>query len=69
MDEAAELAAFRAEVREFALSRCPPEIRAVVAANRKLGRKGWAPWRRILHDRGRGAPSLPKRYGGTGGTY
>ncbi|HYZ33555.1 MAG TPA: hypothetical protein VE684_14895 [Crenalkalicoccus sp.] len=29
MDETAELAAFRAEVREFPLTRCPPEIRAV----------------------------------------
>jgi hypothetical protein len=57
MDETAELAAFRAEVREFALTRCPPEIRAVVAANRKLGRKEWAPWQRILHARGWGAPS------------
>jgi alkylation response protein AidB-like acyl-CoA dehydrogenase len=66
MDETAELAAFRAEVREFALARCPPEIRAVVAANRKLGRREWAPWQRILHARGWGAPSWPKEHGGTG---
>ncbi|MBK1660199.1 acyl-CoA dehydrogenase family protein [Paracraurococcus ruber] len=66
MDETAELAAFRAEVRDFALAHCPPEIRAVVAANGKLGRKQWAPWQRILHAHGWGAPSWPKEYGGTG---
>ncbi|WP_431272110.1 acyl-CoA dehydrogenase family protein [Dankookia sp. P2] len=66
MDETAELAAFRAEVRDFALTRCPPEIRAVVAANGKLGRKQWAPWQRILHVHGWGAPSWPKEHGGTG---
>ena len=66
MDETAELAAFRAEVRDFALTRCPPEIRAVVAANGKLGRKHWAPWQRILHAHGWGAPSWPTEYGGTG---
>ncbi len=62
MDEAA----FRAEIRDFAQTQCPPEIRAVVAANRKLGRKEWAPWQRILHARGWGAPSWPKQFGGTG---
>jgi len=31
--------AFREEVRNFALTRCPPEIRAVVATYRKLSRK------------------------------
>ncbi|MFC7476144.1 acyl-CoA dehydrogenase family protein [Dankookia sp. GCM10030260] len=66
MDETAELAAFRAEVRDFASTRCPPEIRAVVAANGKLGRKHWAPWQRILHAHGWGAPSWPVEYGGTG---
>ncbi len=66
MDETADLAAFRAEVRDFALTSCPPEIRAAVAANRKIGRKEWSAWQRVLHARGWGAPSWPKEHGGTG---
>ncbi|NDG47820.1 MAG: acyl-CoA dehydrogenase [Rhodospirillales bacterium] len=58
--------AFRAEVREFALTRCPPEIRAVVATYRKLSRKVWYPWQRILFEHGWGAPSWPREFGGTG---
>jgi alkylation response protein AidB-like acyl-CoA dehydrogenase len=58
--------AFRAEVRDFAMTRCPPEIRAVVATYRKLSRKIWYPWQKILFDHGWGAPGWPKQYGGTG---
>jgi alkylation response protein AidB-like acyl-CoA dehydrogenase len=58
--------AFRREVTDFALTRCPPEIRAVVATYRKLSRKYWAPWQRILFEHGWGAPGWPKEYGGTG---
>jgi alkylation response protein AidB-like acyl-CoA dehydrogenase len=58
--------AFRREVTEFALTRCPPEIRAVVAAQGKLSRKHWAPWQRILFEHGWGAPGWPKEHGGTG---
>lgn len=58
--------AFRAEVREFALTRCPPDIRAVVATYRKLSRKIWYPWQRILFEHGWGAPSWPREFGGTG---
>jgi alkylation response protein AidB-like acyl-CoA dehydrogenase len=58
--------AFRAEVSEFALTRCPPEIRAVVATYRKLSRKVWYPWQRILFEHGWGAPSWPREFGGTG---
>ncbi len=58
--------AFRREVREFAETRCPPEIRAVVATYRKLSRKVWYPWQKILYEHGWGAPSWPKEYGGTG---
>ena len=61
-----DYAAFREEVRGFALSACPPEIREVVAENRKLGRKEWSAWQRILHGRGWGAPNWPEEYGGTG---
>ena len=58
--------AFREEVREFALTRCPSEIRAVVATYRKLSRKVWYPWQRILFEHGWGAPSWPREFGGTG---
>ena len=58
--------AFRREVTEFALTHCPPEIRAVVATDRKLSREVWAPWQRILFEHGWGAPGWPKEYGGTG---
>ena len=58
--------AFREEVRNFALTRCPPEIRAVVATYRKLSRKVWYPWQRILFEHGWGAPSWPREFGGTG---
>lgn len=67
MDAAAiDYEAFRAEVRDFALTRCPPEIRAVVATYRKLSRKIWYPWQRILFEHGWGAPSWPREFGGTG---
>jgi alkylation response protein AidB-like acyl-CoA dehydrogenase len=58
--------AFRKEVRDFALKNCPPEIRAVVATYRKLSRKVWYPWQKILFAHGWGAPSWPKEFGGTG---
>ncbi|MBO1073820.1 acyl-CoA dehydrogenase family protein [Roseomonas marmotae] len=60
--------AFRAEVREFCLTRCPPEIRALMARGGKLGRKEWSTWQRILFERGWGAPNWPVEYGGTGWT-
>jgi alkylation response protein AidB-like acyl-CoA dehydrogenase len=58
--------AFREELRDFALKNCPAEIRAVVASYRKLSRKIWYPWQKILFDHGWGAPSWPKEFGGTG---
>lgn len=60
--------AFRAELRDFCLTQCPPEIRALVARNGKLGRKEWSTWQRILFERGWGAPNWPVEYGGTGWT-
>ena len=58
--------AFRTEIRDFALANCPPDIRAVVASYRKLSRKIWYPWQRILFEHGWGAPSWPVAFGGTG---
>lgn len=66
MSGAVDYGAFRREVEEFARTQCPPEIRAVVATYRKLSRKVWAPWQKILHAHGWGAPSWPQEYGGTG---
>ena len=60
--------AFRREVTEFALTRCPPEIRAVVASYRKLSRKVWYPWQKILHEHGWGAPNWPKSMAEPDGT-
>ncbi len=58
--------AFREEVRAFALAACPADIRATVAANRKIGRGEWSRWQRILFNHGWGAPSWPVEHGGTG---
>jgi len=63
---AVDYEAFRRQVTEFAQTRCPPDIRAVVASYRKLSRKVWQPWQQILHAHGWGAPSWPKQFGGTG---
>jgi len=66
MTTAIDYDAFREEVRDFALTRCPPEIRAVVATYRKLSRKVWYPWQKILFEHGWGAPGWSKEHGGTG---
>lgn len=66
MTAAIDYDAFRDEVRDFATTRCPPEIRAVVATYRKLSRKVWYPWQKILFEHGWGAPGWPKEHGGTG---
>ncbi|TCH97557.1 acyl-CoA dehydrogenase [Roseococcus sp. SYP-B2431] len=66
MPAAIDYEAFREEVRDFALRNCPPEIRAVVASYRKLSRKIWYPWQKILFEHGWGAPNWPQEFGGTG---
>jgi alkylation response protein AidB-like acyl-CoA dehydrogenase len=63
---AVDHAAFREEVRSFALAACPADIREAVAANRKIGRDEWSRWQRILFGHGWGAPSWPVEHGGTG---
>ncbi|GHC84614.1 acyl-CoA dehydrogenase [Pseudorhodoferax aquiterrae] len=60
------LAAFRRELQAFARSACPPEIRAVVAAGRKVTKREYQRWQQILHDKGWGAPGWPQEVGGTG---
>jgi alkylation response protein AidB-like acyl-CoA dehydrogenase len=58
--------AFTQEVRGFACSACPPEIRRIVRANRKLTRKEFSVWQKTLHARGWAAPGWPRSAGGTG---
>ena len=57
---------FRRGVRDFAIAGCPADIKAIVVENRKLTREPWARWQRILFDKGWGAPSWPRAFGGTG---
>jgi len=57
---------FREEVRAFAEAGVPPELRAKVLAHQRLERDDYVRWHNILADRGWGAPSWPKEYGGTG---
>ncbi len=62
----AHYASFEAQVRDFAEHRCPPSIRAVVAAGGKLHKREYQGWQKILFERGWGAPSWPVAFGGTG---
>lgn len=57
---------FAAEVREFARSQCPEDIRRLVAQGRKLDRAPLSRWQTILFERGWGAPKWPVEFGGTG---
>ena len=58
--------AFRAELREFMHTHCPPELRTKVRNAHKMGRAEYAQWQRILAAKGWGAPGWPQEYGGTG---
>jgi alkylation response protein AidB-like acyl-CoA dehydrogenase len=58
--------AFRAEVRDFALTQCPPELRLAVTRLKKVGRHEMCTWQKILYAKGWGAPNWPVEYGGTG---
>jgi alkylation response protein AidB-like acyl-CoA dehydrogenase len=58
--------AFRAELREFMHTHCPPELRTKVRNAHKMGRAEYAQWQRILAAKGWGAPSWPVEHGGTG---
>ena len=58
--------AFRAELRAFMHTHCPPELRTKVRNAHKMGRAEYAQWQRILAAKGWGAPGWPQEYGGTG---
>lgn len=57
---------FREMVREFANEKLPQDIRDKVLRHQRLHRDDYVRWHRILADRGWGAPTWPKEYGGTG---
>jgi len=61
-----EYAAFREELRAFAQTACPPEIRRKVARGDKLGRAELNQWQKIMHAQGWAAPNWPREHGGTG---
>jgi alkylation response protein AidB-like acyl-CoA dehydrogenase len=58
--------AFREEVRAFVLAKLPADLRAKTFAHHRLKRDDYLRWHRILVEKGWGAPSWPKEYGGTG---
>ena len=58
---AIDYAAFRRELEDFARKRCPPEIRAVVAAGQKVTKREYQRWQKILHARGLGRAELAAR--------
>jgi alkylation response protein AidB-like acyl-CoA dehydrogenase len=66
MTAAIDYEAFRAEVRDFALTNCPPDLREAVVKLKKQGRHEMLTWQRILYAQGWGAPGWPREHGGTG---
>jgi len=57
---------FRDEVRAFAISKLPDDIRDKVLRHQRLERSDYVRWHNILADRGWGAPNWPVEHGGTG---
>jgi len=57
---------FRDEVRAFAMSKLPDDIRAKVLRHQRLERNDYVRWHNILADQGWGAPNWPVEHGGTG---
>ncbi len=65
---AADLAAFRAEVRAWLAAHLPDELRDVAAKSTSVfvDKAYTLKWQAILHEQGWVAPTWPKAYGGTG---
>lgn len=57
---------FRDEVRAFAATRLPADIRDKVLRHQRLERDDYVRWHNILADQGWGAPNWPVEHGGTG---
>jgi alkylation response protein AidB-like acyl-CoA dehydrogenase len=58
--------AFRAEVREFARTAMPADVRTAVEQGEHVDREQSIRWQKILHAKGWGAPSWPREWGGPG---
>jgi len=58
--------AFAAEVRAFAESALPEDIRSVVLQGEHVPAPFVSRWQKILHGRGWGAPNWPSEWGGPG---
>ncbi|MGE8588236.1 Acryloyl-CoA reductase (NADH) [compost metagenome] len=57
---------FRDEVRAFAATQLPADIRDKVLRHQRLERDDYVRWHNILADHGWGAPNWPVEHGGTG---
>ncbi|CAM5187848.1 isovaleryl-CoA dehydrogenase [Oligella ureolytica] len=60
--------AFREEVREFAEKSIPEDIKNKIFKHQRLDNTDYIRWHQILADKGWGAPTWPKEFGGTGWT-
>lgn len=66
MSLADQYAEFREELRGFARSKCPADLKEKVRLNQKLGREEMSLWQQLLCEKGWSAPNWPKEWGGTG---
>lgn len=62
----AEELAFRDDVRTFLRSKLPEDISTRVKSGLSATAEDYRRWQRILHQQGWGAPTWPKKFGGTG---
>jgi alkylation response protein AidB-like acyl-CoA dehydrogenase len=62
----AEELAFREEVRTFLREKLPADIAKQIKSGLPIRAQDYTRWQKILHERGWGAPSWPKQFGGTG---
>lgn len=68
LDLAPEDRAFQQEVRDFFANSIPEEWKKTVRAGLRLSPENLVAYQRRLAERGWGAPTWPKQYGGTGWT-
>ncbi|MEV0084809.1 acyl-CoA dehydrogenase family protein [Saccharopolyspora sp. NPDC050642] len=68
MSDNTELAAFRAEVRDFIAAELPADLRRKVIEHRRLEKQDFLRWQGILQARGWAAPNWPVSHGGAGWT-
>jgi alkylation response protein AidB-like acyl-CoA dehydrogenase len=62
----AEELAFREEVRQFLREKLPADISEKIKSGRPVKAEDYTRWQKILYQRGWGAPTWPKEFGGTG---